>query len=75
MSEVHTTITGAKNEVTIVCHNPAQPPLAAGAGQAVVAAVKTLTNPDGTLGSPNGVVHGQVNAGGSVPGPTIHNPA
>jgi hypothetical protein len=63
-----TTITGSKNEVTIVHSNPAQPPLAVGAGQAVIATVK---NP----GQTNAVVHGQVNAGGSIPGPVFHNPA
>lgn len=63
-----TTITGNKNEVTVVHSNPAVPPLAVGAGQVVSATAK---NP----GQPNGVVHGQVNAGASIPGPIFHNPA
>jgi hypothetical protein len=63
-----TTVTGNKNEVTIVHSNPAMPPLATGAGQAVTSSAK---NP----GQPNGTVHGQVNAGGSIQGPIFHNPA
>jgi hypothetical protein len=32
MSEVHTTITGSRNEVTVVCHNPGISPLPKNAG-------------------------------------------
>ena len=35
MSEVHTTVTGPKNEVTIIAHNPGVSPSTKGAGQAV----------------------------------------
>jgi hypothetical protein len=52
----------------IVFHNVGTVPLAVGAGQTVTASVKTP-------GNPNGVVHGQVNPGGLIPGPIIHNPA
>jgi len=63
-----TTITGTKNEVTIIHSNPAIPPLAVGAGAPITATAK---NP----GQPNGAAHGQINAGGSIPGPVFHNPA
>jgi len=61
MSEVHTTITGSKNEATVVFHNPAQHPLPAGAGQPVT-----------KIGT---AVSGQVNVGSSNPGPVFRNPA
>jgi hypothetical protein len=63
-----TVVTGPKNEVTIVHSNPAVPPLAPGAGQAITAAPKTV-------GSPNGAAHGQVNTGSGTPGPIFQNPA
>lgn len=68
MSDVHTTVTGARNEVTIVFHNPAIHPLAPNAGVPAVPATKTP-------GNPNGAVHGQTNVGGVVPGPVVNNPA
>jgi hypothetical protein len=68
MAEIHVNITSDSSGNQVVFHNSAQVPLAVGAGQSVSAASKTA-------GSPNGIVHGQVNAGGSIPGPIIHNPA
>ncbi len=58
------TITGPHNEVTIVHSNPAEPPLAPGAGTPVVAATKIA-------GNPNGTAHGQVTGTNTV----FHNPA
>ena len=63
MSEVHTTITGLKNEVTVVVHNPGRTPDQPGAG---VPAVST-----GSAVNKNATVHGQV-AGTSI---IIHSPA
>lgn len=61
MAEVHTTISGPKNEVTVVFHQPGQHPLPAGAGQPVT---KT-----------GAAISGQVNANSSTPGPVFQNPA
>lgn len=64
LSDVHTNITTNASGSQIVFHNPAQHPLPVGAGVPVVAATKTV-------GNPNGSVHGQ------VPNTTIvhNNPA
>lgn len=35
MAEIHVTVTGPKNEVTIVAHNPGVSPTGKGVGQAV----------------------------------------
>ena len=61
MAEVHTTISGPKNEVTVVFHQPGQHPLPAGAGQPV-----TVTG----TGS-NKAVSGQVTNSSVV----VRNPA
>ena len=53
---------------TVVFHQPGAVPLHPGAGQPVVATAKTS-------GSPNSVAHGQINAGGPIPGPIFHSPA
>jgi len=68
MAEVHVNITSDASGNQIVFHNSGQVPLHPGAGQPVVAAAKTP-------GNPNGVVHGQVNPGGVILGPIVHNPA
>jgi hypothetical protein len=68
MAEIHVTLTTDKSGNSFTVHNPGQHPLAPGAGQPVVAAAKAV-------GNPNGVAHGQINASGSIPGPTFHNPA
>jgi len=68
MAEVHVNITNDSSGNQVVFHNSGQVPLHPGAGQPVVAAVKSA-------GNPNGTAHGQVNAGGNIPGPILHNPA
>jgi hypothetical protein len=64
MAEVH--LTPVPN-TTVVFHQPGQHPLAPGAGQPIVATGSVLNK--------TAAVHGQVNAGGPIPGPTFHNPA
>lgn len=68
MAEVHVNVTSDASGNQIVFHNSGQVPLHPGAGQAVTATVKSA-------GQANAIVHGQVNAGGPIPGPILHNPA
>jgi hypothetical protein len=68
VAEVHVNITSDNSGNQVKFHNPAQHPIPASAGQAVTASVKSV-------GQPNAVVHGQVNAGGLVLGPIVDNPA
>jgi hypothetical protein len=66
MAETKITI---DNNMSQVRHsNPATQPLPGSAGVAITATAKTV-------GNPNAVVHGQVNAGSSIPGPVFDNPA
>jgi len=51
--DVHVNITSNASGSQVVFHNPGVHVLSAGAGQSVVAAVKTP-------GNPNGSVHGQI---------------
>jgi hypothetical protein len=54
MSEVHVTVTGPRNEVTIVAHNPGVSPTAKGAGQPIV----TTKDASGKTTSTSGQVPG-----------------
>jgi len=63
MSEVHTTITGPKNEVTVVFHNPGRTADQPGAGAPIVSTGSTVNK--------NAVAHGQI-AGTSI---VFHSPA
>jgi hypothetical protein len=68
MAEAHITLTTDKSGNSFTLHNPGQTLIHPGAGAPVIAAAKTVGNSDG-------VAHGQTKAGGSIPGPILHNPA
>jgi len=57
MAEVHQTITGSKNEVTIVAHNPGVSPSPKGSGQAVTVSKDASGKTVAVSGTVAGVTH------------------
>lgn len=57
MAEVHQTITGSKNEVTIVAHNPGVSPSLKGSGQAITQTKDASGKVTSTSGTVAGVTH------------------